>query len=52
MTNIIDYEAIMKIIIVGESGVGKTNILNRYINDLFSQQIASTIGVELSIKKY
>lgn len=28
----------MKIIIIGDPGVGKTNILNRYINDTFSDK--------------
>lgn len=48
----LDYEALMKIIVVGDSGVGKTNILTRYTKDTFSQEIASTIGVEFSLKQY
>lgn len=35
--NILDYQAIMKVITVGDSGVGKTNILTRYIGNKFSE---------------
>ena len=29
-------DSIIKIIIIGDPGVGKTNILNRFINNTFS----------------
>ena len=50
--NIMEYDAIMKIIILGDSGVGKTNILTRYKQDKFSEDAWATIGVEFTIKKY
>ena len=40
------YDIILKLIIVGDSGVGKTNILSRYINNEFSQTSKATVGVE------
>ena len=45
-----DYSAIYKIILVGDSGVGKTNILSRYVNNTFSDSTKSTVGVELGCK--
>lgn len=39
-----------KIVVVGESGVGKTNILTRYINDKFFVSQNTTIGIEFSTK--
>ena len=45
-----DYSTIFKIILVGDSGVGKTNILSRYVNDTFSETTKSTVGVELGCK--
>ncbi len=39
-----------KIVLVGESGVGKTNILSRYINNKFFVAANTTIGVEFSTK--
>ncbi len=43
---------IFKIVIVGDSGVGKSNILSRYVQDEFYQESKSTVGVELSTKNY
>lgn len=35
---------------VGDSGVGKSNILNRYMNNKFDDGMTATIGVEFSSK--
>ena len=35
---------------VGDSGVGKSNILNRYMNNKFDELSTATIGVEFSSK--
>ena len=45
------YEHLYKIIIVGNSGVGKSNILGRYITNEFKQDTKSTVGVEFASKK-
>ena len=42
---------IIKIIIIGESGVGKTAILDRYVNDSFNDNYKSTIGVDFLTKQ-
>ena len=42
-----EYSLIFKIILIGDSGVGKTNILSRYVNNSFSDSTKSTVGVEL-----
>jgi Ras-related protein Rab-11A len=42
----------IKIVIVGDSGVGKSNILTRYVQDEFNQDSKATVGVELSTKTY
>ncbi|EAY01285.1 small GTP-binding protein, putative [Trichomonas vaginalis G3] len=44
-----DYDYLFKVIIIGDSGVGKSNILLRYTDDLFSNQFISTIGVDFRI---
>lgn len=46
-----DFELLFKIIIIGDSGVGKTNILSRYIKNSFSFDTRSTVGVEFGAKK-
>lgn len=40
----------LKLIIVGDSGVGKTNILTRYTKNIFNQDSKTTIGVEFGTK--
>ncbi len=44
----IDY--IMKLVLIGESGVGKTNILSRYIKGEFQENSTTTLGVEFASK--
>ncbi len=42
----------LKVVIVGDSGVGKSNIINRYCNDHFTQDGKATVGVELETKLF
>ena len=44
------YDLLYKIIIVGDTCVGKSNILSRYIKDVFREDSKSTVGVELGNK--
>ena len=46
----IKYEHLYKIIIIGDTSVGKSNILSRYVKNEFSENQKSTVGVELGIK--
>ena len=39
-----DYEVTYKILILGDSGVGKTCLIFRFIEDIFSDSYISTIG--------
>ncbi|GAB4821918.1 hypothetical protein N2152v2_008964 [Parachlorella kessleri] len=45
-----DFDLFMKIILVGDSGVGKTNILSRSVRNEFDQNSRATIGVEFATK--
>ncbi|OHT08373.1 Ras-related protein RABA1e [Tritrichomonas foetus] len=47
--NVGDY--LFKMVLVGDSGVGKTNILSRFARDIFSEDTKTTIGVEFATKK-
>ena len=44
------YAYLMKFIIVGDSGVGKTSIMNRFVSDNYDEYISSTIGVDFGAK--
>ncbi len=41
-----DYDYAVKLIIIGESGVGKTNLLTRFTEDKFSESFLATVGVD------
>ncbi len=43
---------IFKIVIIGDSGVGKSNLLSRYTLNEFHQDSKATVGVELQSKVY
>ena len=45
-----NYVLLYKIIIIGDAAVGKSNILSRYVKNEFSENLKSTVGVELGIK--
>ena len=45
-------EKTIKYIIIGDSGVGKTNIIYRFVNGEFVNDLQSTIGMEFTIKRY
>ncbi|CAF0862691.1 unnamed protein product [Rotaria sordida] len=41
----------LKILIIGESGVGKSSLLLRFTDDRFDQDVAATIGVDFKVKQ-
>lgn len=45
-----DYDYLFKIVLIGDSGVGKSNLLTRYTRDEFNLESKSTIGVEFATK--
>ena len=45
-----EYQMLFKIILIGDSGVGKSNILSRYVLDEFSIDTKATVGVEFGSK--
>ena len=45
-----EYDFLVKIVLVGDSGVGKSNLLTRFTRNEFSIDSKSTIGVEFATK--
>lgn len=45
-----DIIATLKILIIGESGVGKSSLLLRFTDDLFDAQQAATIGKKIHFR--
>ena len=46
----INFHYLLKFVIIGDSRVGKSNILLRYMNNTFSEDFKATVGVEFGAK--
>ena len=44
------YDYLFKLLIIGESGVGKTCLLLRFTDDSFTANHLTTIGIDFKIK--
>jgi len=44
-------KSLLKIVILGDSGVGKTSLMNRYCKDKFSNKYKATIGADTMTKE-
>ncbi|AEC08901.1 putative small GTP-binding protein [Arabidopsis thaliana] len=45
-----DYDYLFKVVLTGDSGVGKSNLLSRFTRNDFSHDSRSTIGVEFATR--
>ncbi len=43
-------EGVIKIVITGDSGVGKTNLITRYVYDSFNEFSNPTVGLDFALK--
>ncbi|KAI5899170.1 ras-domain-containing protein [Schizophyllum commune H4-8] len=50
MADTSNYDYLFKIVLIGDSGVGKSNLLSRFTRNEFSQDTKSTIGVEFATR--
>jgi len=44
------FDFMAKVIIIGDSGVGKTNLITRFCENTFKDSYVATIGVDFKIK--
>lgn len=41
------YDKLFKIILVGSAASGKTSLVNRFVEDIFQEDVLTTIGMDL-----
>ena len=44
------YDQLFKIVLIGDSGVGKSWLVSRYVKGVFPKSNVATIGVEFAAK--
>lgn len=50
MTKDDEYDYLFKVVLIGDSGVGKSNLLSRFTRNEFNLESKSTIGVEFATR--
>ena len=45
-----EYDHLLKFLLIGSSGVGKSSISQQFVNNQFEENTLNTIGVDLKIK--
>ena len=45
-----EYDYLFKILLIGDAGVGKSTMLLKFVDDIFTTSYLSTIGVDFKIK--
>ena len=43
-------QQLLKLLLIGDSGVGKSSLLHRFADDVYTDSYISTIGVDFKIK--
>ncbi len=45
-----EYDYLFKLVIIGDSGIGKSCLLHRFADDIYTEAYISTIGVDFKIR--
>ena len=46
-----DYDYLFKVLLLGDSGVGKSSLILRYTEETFNSKLVNSIGVDFKMKK-
>ena len=46
-----EYDYLFKVLLLGDSGTGKSSLILRYTEDTFNSSLVSSIGVDFKVKK-
>eukprot|EP01061_Rhynchopus_euleeides_P045588 TRINITY_DN826_c0_g1_i1.p1 TRINITY_DN826_c0_g1~~TRINITY_DN826_c0_g1_i1.p1 ORF type:complete len:213 (+),score=89.99 TRINITY_DN826_c0_g1_i1:113-751(+) len=50
MAAVTDFDVCFKLLMVGCSGAGKSSLLSRFAEDVFDEELSTTIGVDFKVK--
>ena len=50
MSSPASWDVVLKVVVVGDSSVGKTSLVARFASNSFQDDVVSTIGVEFAVK--
>jgi GTPase SAR1 family protein len=45
-----EYDFLFKLVLIGDSGVGKSNLISRFVRNEFTHDSKTTIGVEVRLR--
>ena len=45
-----EYDHLFKVLLLGDSGTGKSSLILRYTEDTFNSSLVSSIGVDFKVK--
>ena len=45
-----EYDYLFKVLLLGDSGTGKSSLILRYTEDTFNSSLVSSIGVDFKVK--
>ena len=46
-----EYDYLFKVLLLGDSGAGKSSLILRYTDDTFNSSLVSSIGGDFKVKK-
>ena len=52
MEEVDEYDLMIKVILIGDSGVGKTNVMSKFLKNQFMENSKATVGVEFGSKLF